>query len=277
MRYKIGFIGGGNMSQAILSGLTAKGSPYELYVCDRNENKRHFFTATLGVKATHDYREFIETVDVIVLAIKPQGFPALLAELKPLIKPHQLILSIAAGIPIEAIARGLGQAENQIAIVRAMPNTPSSIGLGATGLYGNTATNDTQKAIVSTLFESCGAITWLQSEALISAVVAVSGSSPAYFFYIMDIMTKVGESMGLDPESSLILTQQAMLGAARYSQKAGIPLETLKKNVMSPKGTTEQAVFSLERDHLDDVLKRAMQAAYDRDQVLSKEIGDTIV
>lgn len=275
MSQSIGFIGGGNMARAILTSLSQHENSHQLFVCDRNLEKREFFEKTLKVTASADYRDFINKLDVIILAIKPQGFPALLAELKPLIQPHQLIISIAAGVSVDAILRGLGKSSHPI--VRVMPNTPSTIGLGASAIYANNEVSEDDKAITDTIFQSCGITAWLQEERLISAAVAVSGSSPAYLFYLMEIMAKVGESMGLDAKSSLALTQQAVLGAAKYSQEANLPLETLKKNVMSPQGTTERAIFSLENNHLDHIVKEAMQAAFDRDQELSEIISKEIL
>lgn len=271
----VGFIGGGNMARAILTSLSEEQDRFSLFVCDRNEEKRQYFQESLGVNASATYQTFIQSLDVIVLAIKPQGFPALLAELKPLIKPHQLIISVAAGVSVAAILRGIGQ-ETQ-AIIRVMPNTPSTIGLGASAIYANADVNALQKEITETIFSSCGVTAWLQDEALISAAVAVSGSSPAYIYYLMDIMTKVGVKMGLDETSSKTLTQQAVLGSARYSQLSELSLETLKKNVMSPKGTTEQAIFSLEKNHLDRIIEEAMVAAFNRDQALSELISQEII
>lgn len=270
----IGFIGGGNMARAILTSLSQQKEQFSLYVCDRNADKRIHFQETLGVTATEDYRDFIESLDIIVLAIKPQGFPALLAELKPLLKPHQLVISVAAGVSVSAILRGLGKKKHPI--IRVMPNTPSTIGLGASAIYANNEVSTSQKTITDTVFNSCGVTAWLEDEKLISAAVAVSGSSPAYIYYLMEIMTKVGIKMGLDETSSKTLTQQAVLGSARYSQLSDLSLETLKKNVMSPKGTTEQAIFSLEDQHLDRIIETAMQAAFNRDQELSEIISKEI-
>lgn len=271
----IGFIGGGNMARAILTSLSKQQSQFSLFVCDRNADKRHYFQETLGVTASEDYRDFIESLDIIVLAIKPQGFPALLQALQPLIKPHQLIISVAAGVSVEAISRGIGQTKHPI--IRVMPNTPSTIGLGASAIYANEEVSASQRALTETIFKSCGVTAWLASEKLISAAVAVSGSSPAYIYYLMEIMTKVGIEMGLDEVSSKTLTQQAVLGSARYSQLSELSLETLKKNVMSPKGTTEQAIFSLEANHLDRIIKEAMEAAFNRDQALSEIISKEIL
>lgn len=270
----VGFIGGGNMARAILTSLSQQTSAFNLFVCDRNEDKRRHFQEDLGITATKDYQDFIESLDIIVLAIKPQGFPALLAELKPLLKPHQLLISIAAGVSVAGILRGIGQAEHPI--IRVMPNTPATIGLGASAIFANEFVSASQKEMTDTIFKSCGITAWLNEEKLISAVVAVSGSSPAYIYYLMDIMTKVGVQMGLDEASSKALTQQAVLGSAKYSQLSTDSLETLKKNVMSPKGTTEQAIFSLENNHLDRIIQEAMQAAFNRDQELSEIISQEI-
>ena len=271
----IGFIGGGNMARAILTSLSEQKEQFSLYVCDRNADKRHYFQNTLGITATEDYRDFIDSLDIIILAIKPQGFPALLQELQPLIKPHQLIISVAAGVSVSAILRGLSKKAHPV--IRVMPNTPSTIGLGASAIYANTEVSDQQKDITDAIFTSCGVTAWLQDEKLISAAVAVSGSSPAYIYYLMEIMTKVGVQMGLDEASSKTLTQQAVLGSARYSQLSDLSLETLKRNVMSPKGTTEQAIFSLEANHLDRIVENAMQAAFNRDQELSEIISKEIL
>lgn len=270
----IGFIGGGNMARAILTSLSEPKDQFNLFVCDRNEAKRQYFQESLGVTASADYHDFIESLDIIVLAIKPQGFPALLAELKPLIKPHQLIISVAAGVSVSAILRGLGKEQHPV--IRVMPNTPSTIGLGASAIFANAEVSESQRTITDAVFNSCGVTAWLEDEKLISAAVAVSGSSPAYIYYLMEIMTKVGIKMGLDETSSKTLTQQAVLGSARYSQLSDLTLETLKKNVMSPKGTTEQAIFSLENNHLDRIIEEAMNAAFNRDQELSEIISKEI-
>lgn len=274
MTKSIGFIGGGNMARAILTSLSQKNDDLSLFVCDRNADKRHFFQNELNINAAEDYRAFIDDLDIIVLAIKPQGFPVLLAELKPILKPHQLIISIAAGVSIAAILRGLGSDSHPI--VRVMPNTPATIGLGASAIYANNHVSAEDRALTDAIFSSCGITAWLSSEELISAAVAVSGSSPAYLFYLMDIMTKTGVSMGLDEKSSLALTQQAVLGAAKYSQLSDLSLETLKKNVMSPNGTTEQAIFSLENNGLERIIVEAMQAAFNRDKSLSDTISKQI-
>lgn len=271
---RIGFIGGGNMARAILVSLSEQKDQFSLFVCDRNADKRDYFQQKLGIHAAESYHNFIASLDIIVLAIKPQGFPALLAELKPLLKPHQLVISVAAGVSIAAILRGLGKESHPI--VRVMPNTPSTIGLGASAIYANNEVSEDQKATTEAIFSSCGVTAWLQEEKLISAAVAVSGSSPAYIYYLMEIMTKVGIKMGLDEVSSKTLTQQAVLGSARYSQLSDLSLETLKKNVMSPKGTTEQAIFSLENNHLDHIIEEAMSAAFNRDQELSEIISKEI-
>lgn len=193
MNKAVGFIGGGNMAKAILSGLSEKDKAFDLYLCDRNEEKRAYFQQMLGVTTSADYRDFINKLDIIILAIKPQGFPALLKELKPLLKEKPLIISIAAGVSIEAILRGIDATEYPI--IRVMPNTPSTIGLGASALYANEAVPKSACDDADQIFSSCGITTWLESEALISAVVAVSGSSPAYLYYLMDIMSRVGEEM----------------------------------------------------------------------------------
>lgn len=270
----IGFIGGGNMARAILTGLTQSFSKQQLFVSDRNLDKREYFREELGIQATESYHDFIDRLDVVILAIKPQGFPELLKELKASLRSDQLVISIAAGITTKAISKGLG--ERGFPIVRTMPNTPATIGLGATALFANNTVSKTQKKLADTIFKSCGVTAWLEEETQLSAAVAVSGSSPAYFFYLMECMVNMGEKLGLSRENSDILTKQAMLGAARFSQTSKDSLSQLKKNVMSPEGTTERAIFALEDAKLETIIEDAMRAAFDRDRELSEIISAKI-
>ncbi len=271
---KIGFIGGGNMARAILSGLVKEFPKEQLFVSDLNEENCTFFRETLGIEASQDFHDFIEKVDIILIAIKPQGFATLLPQLAPLIRHDQLIISIAAGVDTETIATALQKAEQPI--IRVMPNTPATIGYGASGLFANAFVNDEERRLATTIFNACGRTLWVEDEAKMSAVVALSGSSPAYFFYLLEIMASVGEELGIGEAESAELAMQSMLGAAKYAQESPLSLTQLKKNVMSPEGTTEQAIFSLERDNLPEVVRRAMKACAERDQSLSKEVSSAI-
>ncbi|MDG9729603.1 pyrroline-5-carboxylate reductase [Ignatzschineria sp. RMDPL8A] len=271
MQAKIGFIGGGHMATAILEGLVEHYPKSLLYVADRNAPKREYFSETLGINTASHFSEFIDEMDAIVLAIKPQGFPELLPELKPHLKEETLVISVAAGISSEAILRALGR-ETQ-PLVRTMPNIPAAVGLGATALFSPNTLTDSHAALTETIFNACGITTWVEKEALLSAVISVSGSSPAYFFYLLEIMIDAGVKLGLSRESSEILAKQTMLGSAQIALDSDKSVKALKESVMSPEGTTEQAIFSFERDDLQQIIERGMQAAFDRDQVLSSEIS----
>ena len=271
MQAKIGFIGGGHMATAILEGLVEHYPKDLLYVADRNAPKREYFSETLGINTASHFSEFIDEMDAIILAIKPQGFPELLPELKPHLNDKTLVISVAAGISSEAILRALGR-DNQ-PLVRTMPNIPAAVGLGATALFSPHALTDSHAALTETIFNACGITTWVEKEALLSAVISVSGSSPAYFFYLLEIMIDAGVKLGLSRESSEILAKQTMLGSAQIALDSDKSVKALKESVMSPEGTTEQAIFSFERDDLQQIIERGMQAAFDRDQVLSSEIS----
>lgn len=271
MSFSIGFIGGGNMARAILTGAVTDYPKSKLFVADRHQANRDYFSQQLGITACKHFSEFIQKVDLLILAIKPQGFPELFAELRPHIKESLSIISIAAGVTTTSIQQGLGLTKQPV--IRVMPNTPATINLGASALYATKETPKMLKEFTDTLFSTCGITVWVPKEEQLSAAVAVSGSSPAYFFYIMEIMTEMGVNLGLTPESSALLTKQSLLGAARYSLKSEESLATLKQNVISPNGTTEAAIKSFLEDDLAGTIQRGMEAAAKRDRMLSEEIA----
>ncbi|WP_108126140.1 pyrroline-5-carboxylate reductase [Saccharospirillum mangrovi] len=268
----IGFLGAGNMAGAIINGMLASGfDAQRLQVCDRNEPKRADF-ASKGLTATADPHALIAACDILVLAVKPQ---ALKATLEPLAADFQqrqpLIVSVAAGVTAESIDRWLG---GDFAIVRTMPNTPSLVLTGATGLYANANVSDAERNTVQQMFDSIGASLWVDAEDDLHAVTATSGSAPAYFFRFMEAMQKAAEAQGLDGDSARTLIVQTALGAARMVQQTGQMPAELRRQVCSPNGTTERAIRSFETDDLDAVVARAMQACRARSIELSEELAD---
>lgn len=264
----IGFIGGGHMATAIIEGLSQT-YPKELFrVADLLPKNRDYFNQTLGIKAYPHFSVFIEEVDCLVLAIKPQGFSQLLPELLPHLKKEQMIISIAAGVATETLNKALKTVSPTI--VRVMPNLPASIGLGVSALFTPQPLEAKERELVETIFTSCGFTTWVESEELISAVIAVAGSSPAYFFYLLEIMIEEGTKMGLSPESSALLAKQTMLGSAQMALNSSQPPKALKESVMSPEGTTEQAIFSFEHYDLAHTITQGMRAAAKRDKAITQ-------
>lgn len=268
---KIAFIGAGNMAQAIFNGLIAEGMDADRIIATgTNEARLAALAKATGVAVTTDNNAAVKAAEIVVLAVKPQLLKAVCEPLQDAFAHKPLIISVAAGIPMASLARWLG---DELAIVRAMPNTPSQLGLGATGLVANAVATDSDRAHADAILGAVGKVVWLEDEALINPVTAVSGSGPAYFYRVMEAMIKEGVAMGLTPETARTLTLQTALGAATLASQSDVPVDELRRRVTSPKGTTEQALLSFERDDIDAIFARAMQACAARGETLAQELG----
>ena len=181
-----------------------------------------------------------------------------------------LVISIAAGLDANTIDQWLGGGN---ALVRCMPNTPSLVGIGASGLYANAAVSDAQRTLATQLMEAVGIVEWVEEERLLDAVTAVSGSAPAYFFLMFEAMEEAAVKLGLPAETARRLAIQTALGAATMAQRSDKDPATLKQNVMSPGGTTERAIAHMEDAHLRTIIADAMQACAARADAMSKELS----
>lgn len=267
---KIGFIGGGNMASSLVGGLLADGVAADrIYVSEPQAEARARLAADYRVQLTDSNDELAKSCDVIVLAVKPQMLKTVCEGIAPLVE-KQLVISIAAGLRSDAITRWLG---NDAAIVRCMPNTPSLVQCGASGLFANSNVNAEQRDIAESLMRAVGLAVWVEKEDLLDAVTAVSGSGPAYFFLFMEAMQATGRELGLSEKASSLLTLQTALGAARMAMESDDDAATLRKKVTSPNGTTEQAIASFEAAGLRDVVADALTAARDRSISLSQELA----
>lgn len=207
-----------------------------------------------------------EAPRVMVLAVKPQVMDGVLAASRHIVGPHTLVLSIAAGISIARFAQGLGTER----IVRTMPNTPAQLGKGVTGAVAANAVTAEDRALADALLAAAGDVAWLDNEAGIDALTAVSGSGPAYVFYMVEALAKAGEKQGLDAEQAMRLARQTIIGAAALLEADPAPAEQLRKNVTSPGGTTQAALDVLMADNgLGPLMERAVDAARKR----SEELG----
>jgi pyrroline-5-carboxylate reductase len=269
---KIGFIGGGNMAGSLIKGLIVDGYPVaDIWVSDPDESKLAAYHQQLGVHATLSNQELIKEVSVVVLAVKPQVLKGVLTEIKEAVKEQApLIVSIAAGIRSASIVEWLGGAA---AVTRCMPNTPALVGSGATGLYANEQVSSEQRDQAESIMRSVGLIVWLDNEALLDAVTAISGSGPAYYFLMMEAMEKVAVEMGISEGSARLLVQQTAFGAAKLAMESSDSLETLRLKVTSPGGTTERAISSFEQSGFRDTVRAAVNAAQSRSVELSDELG----
>lgn len=273
---KVSFIGAGNMASAIIEGLLEKGlSADAITASDPSQEKLDGMKARLGINVTTDNGAAIADADVVVMSVKPQVLAQVLSPLTAqLIAQQPVLVSIAAGIEMSSLEAWVGA---PLPIVRCMPNTPAQVLEGASGLYANTQVSATQKDVVEGLFAAIGYATWVADESLIHAVTALSGSGPAYIFLMIAEMAASGEKLGLDADAAKRLAAQTVLGAAKMVLQSDLPAQQLKKNVMSPGGTTERAIGVFEADGSDASLgalvDRAMTAAAQRSEEMAALLG----
>lgn len=260
------------MAAALIGGLIADGTAAQsLTVSDPSEERLKTLAAS-GIDTTQDNNAAVTESDVVVLAVKPQVLKAVAIDLAPAVQAAKpLVISIAAGVRADTLQRWLG---GDVALVRCMPNTPAMLQTGATGLYANDRVSETQREQAETILRAVGITRWVDDEALIDAVTALSGSGPAYYFLFMEAMQATGEKLGLDAETARLLTLQTALGAARMAIESPEQPATLRARVTSPGGTTEQAVRHFEEAKLRNIVEQAMTAARDRSIELSEQLGD---
>ena len=267
----IGFIGAGNMASALAGGMLARGfKPAQLALSDSNTSQLEPFSSR-GVFTTTNNTELLQRADVLVLAVKPQVMGAVLKPLASLAQQKQpLVLSIAAGISAASIERWLG---GPLPVVRAMPNTPALVQSGAAGLFANPLVSPAQRAQAESILAAVGIALWVEREELIDAVTAVSGSGPAYFFYVMEAMMAAGRSLGLDDKTARALTLQTALGAAQMAITADVEPGELRRRVTSPGGTTERAIAVLDQVGLREAFQQALEACAARGGELAQQLG----
>ncbi|MCH7385487.1 pyrroline-5-carboxylate reductase [Acinetobacter dispersus] len=270
LNQNICFIGGGNMAQALIGGLLSRGLPTtRITVSDPVEQIRHILEEK-SIQTTTDNVEAIKNADVVVLAVKPQVLATVLQPLKGLLS-DKLVISIIAGAEIQTISDLIGGSQR---IVRVMPNTPALVQTGAHGIYASEAVNAQDRELTSQILAATGLTIWVESEAQIDAVTAVSGSGPAYFFYLMESMIRAGKNLGLDEKVATALTLQTALGAAQMAITSSNSPAELRKNVTSPNGTTQAALEVFDRAQISQNIQAALAAAQKRSQELAQELSD---
>jgi len=256
----IAFIGGGNMARGLIAGLIANGyDPRRLCVSEPDPARREQLVARFGLCAADSNAAALAFGQVAVLCVKPQLAAAVCRELSLCLPdPAPLFVSVMAGIDETSIERWLGRA---VAVVRAMPNTPALVQSGAIGLHANARANAAQRNLAEEILRSGGLTCWLDDEAAIDAVTALSGSGPAYFLLLMEALEQAGIAQGLPPETARLLTIQTALGAARLAVESDDTPQQLRAQVTSPGGTTERAIAVFEEGGLTDLVQRAVAAA----------------
>lgn len=273
---KIGFIGGGNMAQALIGGMAARRIEADFVVVEPHATTRDTLARTVRRVALHDVPSAdLAACDAVVFAVKPQQFrEAATAAARWLAQSptRPLVISIAAGIRTREIAHWLGTEQASHAIVRAMPNTPALIGEGITGLYATPEVDAPGRSLAETLLGAVGLTLWVDQESKLDAITAVSGSGPAYVFAFIEALQQGARELGLSEEDARRLAVCTFVGASRLAAASEEPVSVLRERVTSPAGTTHAALARLREGGVHDAIVAAVHAAARR----SVELGDDL-
>lgn len=265
---RIIFIGGGNMSRAIVTGLLATHRA-NLYVVDRKEASCLAFQQDFNIQASTTLPAPILASDVIVLAVKPLQMAAAAASLAAAHPEHPpLVISIAAGVYTKTLSRWLGHQR----LVRVMPNTPATIGLGISGVFSSPSITASDTQLACQIMQAVGATVQVSQEADIDSITALSGSGPAYVFYMMESLMAAARAYGFGAETAQQLVSATFKGAVALAEQSSDELAVLRQKVTSPKGTTEAALRCFEQEGLADVLKKGADAARARAAAIGLEL-----
>jgi pyrroline-5-carboxylate reductase len=266
---KITFIGGGNMAVALIGGLRNKGfSAAGMQVVDPVEQARDRLTEVFGVRCAPAIDAAALNCEVLVLAVKPQQMKEALAPALGKLT-DQLVVSIAAGLRLDDISRWLGGHRK---LVRTMPNTPSLIGAGITGLYADASVDLEGRMTAEKILAAVGRTVWIEDETMMDAVTAVSGSGPAYVFYFIEAIEAAARNLGFDGVTARTLAVETFLGAARLADSTAEPVSLLRERVTSKGGTTAAALDAFDADDIRAAIERGVQAANAR----GRELGDLL-
>ena len=262
---KVAVLGAGVMGEALIAALIGSGvSPSAISIVEKRPERCDELIGKYAI-TVESLNRAVSTSDVILLVVKPQDMQGLLAEIKPDINKKALVLSFVAGKKIGFIQENLNDSQP---IVRIMPNTPTSVGLGAAGYSFGSSVTQEQRGFVASLLAAAGKAVEVD-ESLQDAITATSGSGPAYFFAFVEAMVDGAVALGLSREDATTLTIQTIVGSAALLEKSGDSPTTLREKVTSPNGTTAAALASFSNDHLSEIVARAMKAAHTRSQELA--------
>mgnify|MGYP001074090258 CR=1 FL=1 len=271
MVYSIGFIGGGNMARSLIGGLVARGTdPKSIIVADPIETQRASLVARYGVAVTGDNSAVAKDSKVVVLAVKPQDMRNAATAIATDLRPDCLIVSVAAGIRASDIQRWV----RGRAVVRCMPNRPALEGCGMTALYASPEIGADDRRLAEEILSAVGATVWVDEEAHMDAVTAVSGSGPAYFFLLIEILEQTGVKLGLSAEVAHRLAVETAYGAGNMARLSDETPATLREQVTSKGGTTAAALQHLEAHNVRAIFADAITAAARRSAELAEQFGN---
>lgn len=268
----IGFIGAGNMGRSLAGGLLKSGwNRRKLILADPVPEQREAVERLLGVNVYLQNEDVAERADVLVLAVKPQVIKPVCEGLAAAVQQKRpLLVSIAAGVRIADLERWLG---GNLSLVRVMPNTPALVGSGASGMFANPRVSHPQRDLAESILRTVGVAVWLPSEDLLDVVTALSGSGPAYFFLVMEVLERAAIEQGLDLATARLLTLETAFGAAKMALEGGTEPAELRRRVTSPGGTTERAITALQEGGAERLFADAIEAATLRSRELADLFG----
>jgi pyrroline-5-carboxylate reductase len=269
---KLAFIGGGNMGRALIGGLLQRNTkPEQIAVCDAYEPTRAALGKDFAVITTPDNAKAIDGASVVVLAVKPQDAGNVLTPLVPIFQRNRPVLvSVCAGLRISSLESWCG---GNIPVVRSMPNRPALVGAGATGLFAGPNADASHRAKAESIMRAVGEVVWVPTEDALDVVTALSGSGPAYFFLLAELMMQAGKELGLDEDAARRLAVATLHGAGTLAQSSDGDLARLRKEVTSKGGTTEAALRVFDAADLRTIVARALDAATRRGRELAAQFG----
>ena len=272
MNINAAFVGGGNMGGALIRGLIARGlSPQQISVGEAHQQRRIALADELGVHVTADNREAVANADVVVLAVKPQDMAGTVQALADVFAQRPpLVVSIAAGIRVADIVSWCGPG---VAVARAMPNRPALNSAGATAIYAPASLSNAHRGLAAEVLGAVGTTVWVHEEDALDVVTALSGSGPAYFFLLAELMTDAAVNLGLDRASAQELSIQTLFGSGRMARDSDGDLARLRAEVTSKGGTTDAALRSFEGANLRGIVAAALSAATDRSREMAQAFG----
>jgi pyrroline-5-carboxylate reductase len=270
---KLAFLGGGNMGRALIGGLLQQGiRPEAIAVGEKYEPARASLAKDFGIAATTDNVAAVAGATIVVLAVKPQDAGGVLAPLAPALQANRpILISVCAGLTVAALESWAGPG---IPVVRTMPNRPALVGAGATGLFAAVTVGATERARAESIMRATGEVVWVKEEAHIDVVTALSGSGPAYFFHLAELMAQAGTELGLEPDTARRLAVATLHGSGLLAYSGDGDLARLRAEVTSKGGTTEAALKVMQAADLRGIVSRAMDAAARRGSELAAQFGD---
>lgn len=263
------FLGAGNIATAIISGLLKQGfAANRITAVDPRPSQLELFKR-FKVNTSSNNIAAVKDASVVILSVKPAVVSSVALSIAPaIVEAPPLVISVAAGVTTASLSGWLGSA---VPVIRCMPNTPAKVQLGTTGMFASPSVSSEQKQLAAEIMGAVGLCLWMDTDAQLDAVTALSGSGPAYFFYFMELMQAAGVELGLDPETCRQLVEQTALGAATMAIESSVDVSELRRQVTSPGGTTEAAINRMQDEDLPATIGSAINAAYQRSIELSHQ------